>query len=155
MTDDPTPCPDPVELTVSQTGQPQPVASLDAITTLIHSFASMMSSMEKRLADQISHNAGASKERWERWEREFEKYQRDTGRRIELLEEQHSIQQNRVDALYKEKEHDEIVWDSRLGPVKRAGIWLGRHARDIIIVILGILAVLGFSTEAIQRIMGL
>ncbi len=142
------------DVTTSQDGLQTPLASVDSIITLIHSFSAMVQGVKNDLLREMAANAQASRERWDRWERDFAKYQRDTDRRIELLEEQTKAIHGRLDSMDREKERGELVWDSRVAPLKKGGIWLGAHYRDLLLVILGILAILGFSTETIQRIIG-
>jgi hypothetical protein len=135
-----------VELTTSQNGQQVPAASLDAITTLIHSFGSMMTSMEARLSTQIKENAAASKERWMRWETDFKEYRLANDERVNALRRD-------LDVHLDERQRDEIRWDSRVEPLRTSGMWLGRHWRDLILMILGVLAVLGFSSDTLHQLL--
>ena len=69
-----------------QGGAEQPAASIDAVTTLIHSFALMLQGVETRLTERIAENASRSKERWERWELDFREYRDATESRLRELE---------------------------------------------------------------------
>lgn len=129
--------PDPPVLDIRQSpGDGRPTASLDAVTTLIHSFASMITAMETRLAAQIRDNAEASKERWQRWEAEFGRYQEATDRRISSLEAS-------VHDHHAEDERRRIATQARVQPVRSLVGWLWLNRRDIIVVLIGVATLLG------------
>ncbi|MCU0275068.1 MAG: hypothetical protein MUE34_17735 [Acidimicrobiales bacterium] len=144
MTDD---CPEPAipTLDTHQNGQGTPVASLDAITTLIHSFASMISNTEKRITDQINSNAAASKERWGKWEQEFKDYREANDERIGKVE-------GRVTVIEEAEKHDKTVWDARVGPLRNAATILARSWRTLIVVGFAILGFLGLATNIAQDV---
>lgn len=139
MTDDDPTIPD---LTTHQNGTSGPVASLDAVTTLIHSFASMMANMEKRITEQINANAAASKERWGRWETEFKEYREANDRRIANVE-------GRVEALEDDDQREKLVWDARWGPVRNTLIFLSRNWKTILVVLFALLGAIGLADRVI------
>lgn len=118
-------------LTVTQDGTTPPSASLDAITTLIHSFASMITAMEGRLTKRIDDNAAASKERWAKWEG-----------RLEKLEG--------VVADHLTAAHDaEVAAEARARPVRTVLGVLVDHWRDILLAILAVLGLFGFTQSIV------
>ena len=128
------------ELTTAQNGAQAPVASLDAITVLVHSFGSMISSMEARITARINENAAASKERWSSWEADFRQYRDANDRRVALLED-------RVGTIEKVQEREKIVWDARLGPLRSLLVVLSRSWRTILVVAFAILGALGLANS--------
>lgn len=142
--------PDPPELTTSQNGVQHPAASVDSIVTLIHSFSAMVQSVKADLLREMTTNASASRERWDRWERDFAKYQRDTDRRIELVEEQGKILHTRIDKIEKEDERDHLVWDARLGPLRNALALMSRNWKSLLVIFFAILGALGLANTVIE-----
>lgn len=139
---------DPPSLTVSQIPQRDtPVVNLDAVTTLIHSFASMMTAMEARITDQIKDNATASKERWSRWEQEFRDYRTATDRRIATLEDS-------VHAHHTKEHEEEIRLEARVKPIKGTVAWFWRNWRDLLIIAIGLMAFAAAFGEWFGRIFG-
>jgi hypothetical protein len=137
----------PPTLTVSQTPQREPVVNLDAVTTLIHSFASMMTAMEARITDQIKDNASASKERWARWEQEFREYRATTDRRISALEDS-------VNAHHIRVHEEELRIEARVKPIKGIAAWFWRNWRDLLIIAIGLMAFAAAFGEWFGRIVG-
>lgn len=131
------------QLDTHQNGSSGPVASLDAVTTLIHSFASMMANMEKRITEQINANAAASKERWGRWEQEFKEYREANDRRIAGVED-------RLGHLEDDDQREKLVWDARWGPVRNVIIFLSRNWKTILVVLFAILGAIGLAERAIE-----
>lgn len=138
LTDDPAP-----ELLVHPPRDGDVVASIGAISALIQSFVSMVGGMEGRLADQIRENAAASKERWGRWEGEFNSYKVATDRRVEIVEVQLK--------KHLDREHDDdLILRARIKPVQTTVGWLVKNWRTVLLLIVSILALIGFAGDTIH-----
>jgi hypothetical protein len=139
--------PTPPSLDVHQNGSTGPVASIDAITTLIHSFASMITSMEARITARINENASASKERWSRWEAEFKEYRERTDQRIEKLE-----------AARRLEERKDLVAEARIAPVRTGVTLLAHNWKNVLIIIFAVVGALGLATDLwkdVARLLGI
>ncbi len=134
------------ELPVRSPRESDVVASVGAISALIQSFVSMVGGMEGRLADQIRENAAASKERWGRWEGEFNSYKVATDRRVEIVEVQ-------LRDHLQRKHDDDLILQSRIKPVQTTVGWLVRNWRTVLLLIVSILAVLGFAGETMHGLL--
>ena len=119
--------------------------TLDAVTTLVHSFGMMVTAMEARITTQIQNNAVASKERWGRWETEFKEYRTATDRRIEILEV-------RLDGHLRKEEREDLIIDARIRPLRTTAGLLAAHWRTLAIVVLSIAALAGVGVDLLQRI---
>lgn len=137
MTDQSPPLP---KLDVLQNGEDRPAASLEAVTTLIHAFASMMTSMEARLTDRITENAAASKERWGKWEKEFREYRDANDTRIGVLE-------GKVDKHLDEDERSDLVWNARLGPARRAATLISHNWKTVVVLLFAAFGALGLASD--------
>jgi len=131
------------ELDVHQNGSHGPVASLDAVTTLIHSFASMMTAMEARISRQITDNATASKERWSRWETDFRDYREANDRRVEAIA---SDLHNHLE----DRERNELVWNARLGPARKAATLISRNWKTVVVLLFAMLGALGIAQDILN-----
>jgi hypothetical protein len=134
----------PIDLDVHQNGGSRPTASLDAITTLIHSFALMIQGVEQRITERISANADASKDRWERWETDFRDYRKGIEKRLTLLEAS-------VHDHAEEARQAKIAREAKIRPIRALGLFLVLHWRDILILLIGILALMGFTEATLER----
>jgi hypothetical protein len=124
-------------LDVRQNGaQPTFSVSLDAIMTLIHSFGTMVSAMERRIADRMAENAEASKERWGKWEERLGKVERQVADHL------------------REEHEDEIRTEARVRPVRLSLAYVGRHWRTAALLILSALALAGYGVETLRTILG-
>lgn len=138
MTGGPPPELPPPLIDTQQTMTTSPAASLDAVTTLVHSFALMVQGVEHRLTERLTDNAQQSRERWTRWESDFREYREATDRRIGILEAS-------VHDHHAEAERARIVADARTRPIRFGAAWLWDNRRDILILILGLLTLLGVA----------
>jgi len=121
--------------------------AIDAVATLVHSFAAMVSAMKSDIIREMTFNAEASKERWTRWERDFEKYQEATDRRIGLLEAS-------VHDHHSQAEKAKIAREAQIKPVRSVFSWLWDHWRDLVLLVIGVMAALTFTAELIARVIG-
>jgi len=97
-----------------------------------------MTLLEQRLMQKMDENAGAARDRWRSHDEqhdEWEKALKSIGHRLD-------------DHLRKEEQED-LIFDARLGPMKRAGAWLTREWRTAAIIFL-LLA--DFATQVIDRL---
>lgn len=127
MTDD-----DPPTLTTRQDGSGVAV-SMDAVATFVHTFAAMLSSTEARLSEQLRENATTARERWQTWEREFERYRDQTERRLTSLE-------GSVHEHHSQEERRQIAYQARVRPVQRILGWVWDNRRDLLLVLIGAIA---------------
>jgi hypothetical protein len=159
MTDD-----TPPEITTSQNGSATPVVAMDALATLIHSFGSMMvgmetrqtsqmDKMEARLTEKIRDNAHAAETRWTRWEADSKAYREAMDGRVRELETWRQEHMEKVRAWQQQEHDEEIRSDARVRPVLTAVQYVSHNWRTILLIIVSILAVLGFAGDNIHTFM--
>ena len=119
--------------------------NIDAIATLVHSFAAMVSAMKQDILREMASNSEASKERWTRWERDFETYRNLTDGRISILEA--SVHEHHV-----KEERREITRQAQVRPIRGAVGWLWDHWRDVVLLAIGIFAAATFAADFVARI---
>jgi hypothetical protein len=120
---------DPPMLDTSQTGSPTPAVSLDAVTTLVHSFSLMVQAMKGDLLREMERNAEMGKERWQRWEDDFKAYRESNDARVTALE-------GSVHEHHTKAEHDKLASEARVKPVLTTLQWLVAHWKDLAILAL-------------------
>lgn len=149
------------ELPFSQNGQ----MSVSEVMGLVRLFNDSLLAMEARLGAKMDDNSRIASERWTKHDREFERALADVEKRFSKLE---TAMENRFCAVEKalqahiviaqerwDKEHDEdLILDARLTPVKGAIAYFRRNWKTILLVIMSILAVLGFSSETLRNLAG-
>jgi hypothetical protein len=121
--------------------------AIDAVATLVHSFAAMVSAMKADLIREMTANADAGKERWQRMEREIQRYQESTDKRIEILE-------SSVHEHHSKEERREIARNAQVQPVRRTFAWLWDHWRDVVLLLIGVFAAATFAAEFVARVLG-
>jgi hypothetical protein len=136
----------PPDLPVRSPRDSDVVASVGAISALIQSFVAMVGGMEGRLADQIRENAVASKERWGRWEGEFNSYKVATDRRVEIVEVQLKD--------HLQRKHDaDLVAQARIKPVQTTLGWFVKNWQMVLLFVISMIAILGFVTDTIRGLL--
>jgi len=128
--------------------------TVSEVTGLVNLFTSMLSTSTAQIIGRIDDNARVETERWTRHDVDLERNREAIVARflkVETALDSHLMVAN----IHFAKEHDEdLVMDARVRPVRSAGDWLARNWRTILLFIFGILALLGFSGETLQRLTG-
>jgi hypothetical protein len=125
-----------------------PVSSSEMVQ-LLGLFTSLLHQTETRILEGMRHatgqlgedlalNSQAAKERWAKHELEHAKERQDLCERWE----NHIAEAERRWLI---EDREEVKFDARVQPVRAAIQWMWNSRKDIIIIILGILTLLGLS----------
>lgn len=152
---------------MDEDGLPVPVngqLSVSDVMGLVRLFNDSLLAMETRLGAKMDDNSRAASDRWTKHDRDNERVLADIEKRFAKMEAEFCKQTASIAGDLKahvavaqerwDKEHDEeLILDARLTPVKGAFAYLRRNWKTILLVIVSILAVLGFSVSTFQNIL--
>jgi hypothetical protein len=128
--------------------------SVTEVTGLVNLFNGMLLAMEGRLITKMDDNSRMAEGRWARHDADSKKLCETFGDRFERIE---TVLKTTADALQEhlDKEHDEeLRAEERVKPVKTIAQYVGRNWRTILLLIVSLLAVLGFSFDTLSRVSG-
>jgi len=137
--------------------------SVTEVTGLVQLFNNSLLAMEGRLVAKMDDSSRLASERWIKHDRDSERIVGDIEKRIvtvqcELQKEIDLLATTLKDHIgiantHWEKEHEEeIRLDARLTPVKGALAYVRRNWKTILLVIMSILAVVGFSRDTLHQL---
>lgn len=134
---------------------PQPVVLTSAeITGLIGLFQTMLDRTERNILDRLDGNAKSATARWVKHDDDARAAAARTDARFVKIEEALDTTVNTLQA-YLDREHDEDVrMDARIRPLRGSIGWLWNQRRDIVIVLIGLVALGTFLVEAFGRVLG-
>jgi hypothetical protein len=147
------------DVSFSQTVQavvpPQPITlTASEITGLIGLFQTMLDKTEGRILDAMAGNSERATERWAKHDAELE---RNTKRVTDRFAQIDARLQTTVDTLqaHLDREHDDdIRMDARIRPIRGSLAWLWAHWRDVVLLMIGLIALGTFAVEAFGRVLG-
>lgn len=125
------------------------------VTELVKLFVSMLHETKNDLLAAMSANSLAAHDRWTRHEAEHAQLMEQWRCELEELSTKFTAHEEVALARWKEQDHEEEVFDARVEPLKAGWAWIRKHWRDLLIVMLGLLALLGFSTQTLETLFGL
>ncbi len=96
-----------------------------------------------QIGEDLATNSAAAKERWAKHELEHAKERQDLCDRWET----HIAEAER---RWRIEDQEEVKFDARVQPVRAAIQWVWGSRKDIIIILLGILTVMGISANWLQ-----
>jgi len=152
---------------MDEDGLPVPVngqLSVSDVMGLVRLFNDSLLAMEARLGAKMDDNSQAASDRWIKHDRDSERVLADIEKRFNKMETELCKQTADIAADLKthiaiadahwQKEHDEeIAFDARLTPVKGAVGYLRHNWKNILLAVVTILAILGFSVSTFRNIL--
>jgi hypothetical protein len=125
------------------------------VTALVRLFMDMLAGTKKDILDEYQR---AWKQHAEQHNQSYEQARVDSERahkelRSEIVSVREDLNEHLELATHRWQKEDEedFVFDARVQPLKAVAWWLGKHWRDIVILLVGLLAILGFSTEWLSQ----
>jgi hypothetical protein len=134
------------------------------VTGLVQLFNNQLLAMEGRLSAKMDDNSRMASERWVKHDHDSERILGDIEKRFVNLETEFCKQTSLIaedlkahvaiaDAHWK-KEHDaEVALDARLTPVKGLIGYVRSNWKTILLLIVSVLAILGFSATTLENIL--
>lgn len=110
------------------------------VTSLVTLFVTMLASAKAEILMAMNENSNRAGERWGQHEKEHA----DQLRRLEVIE---SALKQHLDA----EARDMLVMEARVRPFKVLGTTVALHWRDIVILVLGVLTLLGIGSDLVNH----
>ena len=134
---------------------PHPVALSSAeITGLIGLFQTMLDRTERNILDRLDANAAGASERWAKHDAELDANTKRITARFEAVESAIATTTQAL-KVHLDREHEEDVrMDARIRPIRGSLGWLWAHWRDIVLLVIGLIAAGTFVVEAFGRALG-
>jgi hypothetical protein len=129
------------------TDDPQPtngnVLTATDVTALVSLMSGMLDRMESRIIARLDDNSRLASERWAKHDAELAENTKRVVKRFEVVEADLLTVSNCLKG-HLDKEHDEeLASEIRVRPVKSIGRFVVANWKDILILVIGVLAVLG------------
>ena len=129
------------------------MATLD-VTGLVGMLSGMLGAMEGRILERMRENSEAARDRWALHDAELERNRTAIVSRFRAVEGR--IEEvNVAVTLHHEAAHDQrIAADARIKPIRTVSGWLWANRKDLLLLALAILAVLGFMGDTLSGLLG-
>lgn len=145
-------------------GLPTGSMSVTEVTGLIQLFNNQLLAMEGRLSAKMDDNSRLASERWTKHDQDSERVLADIEKRFTKLEaelcEQTSVlaaefkaHTQEAESRWKKERDEEIRLDARLTPVKGVIAYVRRNWKTILLLVVSVLAILGFSVNTLEEIL--
>lgn len=132
---------------ITQTNNGSGGMTASEVTSLVNLFNGMLLAMEGRLTAKMDDNARAATERWAKHDYDAQVTLASWSDRFLKLEEA-------LDRHLRQEEDEDLIVAARIKPVKTTIQYLASNWRTILLLIVSLLAILGFSTRTFQEIIG-
>jgi hypothetical protein len=134
---------------------PHPVAlSPSEITGLIGLFQTMLDRTERNILDRLDDNSKGASARWRKHDDELEVNRGLIVARFEALEAAIATTSKALEALLDREHDDDVRMDARIRPLRGSISWLWVHWRDIVLLLIGMVALGTFMVESFGRVLG-
>jgi hypothetical protein len=126
---------------------PPPILGNGDVTALMSLINSMLQAMEFRILQRLDLNSQAATERWAKHDAELAENTKRVVDRFERLEL--ALEATNVSVRdHHQREHErQIVTDARIRPIRGSISWLWLHWRDVVLLIIGMIALGTFLVD--------
>lgn len=144
---DPTPEPKPYSIRdIAWTGS-------DAIG-LLNVFEHMLLAMERRLVEKMDSNSKQAAERWERHDKESDRTLQAIEDRFEKVQATIKTIGDSLEAHLEKERREQEVSEARTEPIFKVVGYVTRHWRTILLFIVAMLGIMGFTGETLNKLLG-
>jgi hypothetical protein len=134
---------------------PHPVAlTASEITGLIGLFQTMLDAMEGRIIDRLDINSRGATERWQKHDAELATNTARVVARFEKVETAIDLTTKALQAHLDREHDDDVRMDARIRPIRGSIGWVWSHWRDIVLLVIGLIALGTFLVESFGRVIG-
>ena len=113
------------------------------VTAIVGLMSGMLDRMESRIIARLDDNSRLASERWSKHDAELTANTARVIKRFETIEGELLTVSNCLKG-HLDREHDEdVATDARLRPIKGIGGWFVANWKDVLILIVGALVILG------------
>ena len=123
---------------------PASVMTVTEFTGLVALITGMLTAMEARILGRLDDNSRHAAERWERHDADSKRVLADWDARFGRLED-------RVETHLKAEEHEDTVWDARVGPLRTGLHILVKNWRSIALFLFGGLGFVAVLLDVITK----
>lgn len=124
------------------------------VTALVTLFSNMLHAMEGRLIAKMDDNSRLAIERWAKHDLDSERIQNAWTEKFIGLEKRLDDHLVIANAHFTKERDEDLVSEARVKPVLTAVQYLAKNWRTILLVIVSIIAILGFSGETLNKLLG-
>ena len=121
---------------------------------LLNVFEHMLLAMERRLVEKMDDNSELAAERWDRHDKDSERTLKAIEDRFEKVHGLIKTVDETLAAHLKKERDEDLVNEIRVQPIVKAVRYVIAHWRTALLIIVSILAILGFSGETLNRLLG-
>lgn len=115
---------------------------------------SMLQAMEYRILQRLDQNSLAATERWAKHDAELAANTKRVVDRFEKLELALEATNQSVREHHQREHEKQLVVDARIRPIRGSIAWLWLHWRDIVLLLIGLIALGTFVADAIGHGLG-
>ena len=132
--------------------EPIPITDLTALVTL---FNSQLLAVEGRLTALLDRNANLETERWAKHDAQhLNDYNNAAGRitqRFERIERAIEASELKLEVLIAKDREEDIVFQSRVRPVRTGLVWAADHWKDIALLIVAGIGLFAVAADVLNR----
>lgn len=134
---------------------PHPVAlSPSEITSLIGLFQVMLDRTERNILDRLDDNSKGASARWRKHDEELATNRGLIVDRFERVEAAIATTSKALEAVLDRDHDDDVRMDARIRPLRGTLGWLWAHWRDLVLLLIGLIALGTFMVESFGRVLG-
>jgi len=121
---------------------------------LVTVFERMLLAMENRLVAKMEENTQGAKDRWGLHDRDSERVLRDIADKFLAIEQSIELVEQALNLHLKQEADEDLQTQARVRPVLTLFQYLAKNWRTILLLIVSMLAILGFSGETLNKLLG-
>jgi hypothetical protein len=129
------------------------ISTLD-VTALMGIFGSMLDRMERNILARLDENARGAAERWRLHDEQLARDRAAVIERFTAVEGHVERVDADMAAHHKAAHEEQLVRQARVRPVQTAAGFLWANWKTILLLVVALLAVLGFVGDTLNRIVG-
>jgi hypothetical protein len=142
------------EETIAELQRSSTSMSVVEVTGLINLFAGLLNTSTSLILGRLDENAKMASERWMKHDAELARNRDAIVARFEKIEGVLDKDVKTLDEHLSKAHDDQVALDARVRPVMTLAGAVQRNWKTILLFIVAVLAILGFSVETFQRILG-
>lgn len=132
-----------------------PVAlTASEITGLIGLFQTMLDKTEANIVKVMEGNSERATERWAKHDLELAANTKRVTDRFAAIDARLQLTADALQAHLDREHEEDIRMDARIRPIRGGLGWLWAHWRDIVLLVIGVIAAGTFVVEAFGRVLG-
>lgn len=128
--------------------------TVSEVTGLVGLFNESLLAMEGRLVSKMDDSSRRAAERWVKHDLDSERLLKDIEHRFDTIEKALRDHVLIAEKRWAEDHDEELVLQARIKPVTSFATYIARNWRTILLIIVSLLAILGFSSDTLTRVLG-